>query len=93
MRRLLNQQSLIATMAKRTAPLKTHSQQACKASDLAEYGLGRIVRSRDGPPARSRPLAGCKTSSIPLGAAIDRTPLVRVDFVPGPIPAIPLLQG
>jgi len=40
---LLDQQAHIATIAKRAAPLKTHSQQACEAGDLAEYGLG-------GPP-------------------------------------------
>ena|SRR5262245_13115063 len=91
--RLLNQQVLIATMAKRAAPLKTHSQQVCEASDLAEDGLGGTVGSRGGPPTRSRPLAGCKTSLIPLVAAIDRTALVRIDFVPGPIPAVPLLCG
>ena len=91
--RLLDQQSRIATTAKRATPLKTHSQQACEASDLAENGLGGTVGSRGGPPARSRLSAGCKTSSISLGTAFDRAPLVRVDFVPAPIPAVPLLRG
>jgi hypothetical protein len=80
-------------MAKRAAPLKTYSQQVCEAGDLAEYGLGGTVGSRGGPPARSRSAAGCKTRSIPLGAAVDRTPLVPIDLVPGPIPAVPLRRG
>ena len=91
--RLLDQQSRIAIVTKRAAPLKTHSQQACEAGDLAEYGLGGTVGSRGGPPARSRPSAGCKTRSISLGAAVDRTMLVPIDLVPGPIPAVPLLCG
>jgi hypothetical protein len=84
---------LIATIAKRAAPLKTHSQQVCKAGDLAEYGLGGAAGSRGGPPARSSPSAGCKTSSIPLGAAVERAMLVPIDSVPGPIPAVPLRRG
>src|SRR5882724_2495732 len=66
---------------------------SCEAGDLAEYGLGGTAGSRGGPPARSRPSAGCKTSSISLGAAVDRTPLVPIDLVPGPIPAVPLRRG
>jgi hypothetical protein len=91
--RLLDQQSRIAVVTKRAAPLKTHSQQDCEASDLAENGLGGTVGSRGGPPARSRPSAGCKTRSISLGAAVDRTMLVPIDLVPGPIPAVPLRRG
>src|SRR5687768_15943205 len=90
---LLDQQSRIATTAKRAVPLKAHSQQAYKASDLAEDGLGGTVGSRAWPPAWSRPPTGCKSKLLSLVVALDRTPLVCVDLVPGPIPAVPLRQG
>jgi hypothetical protein len=73
-------------------PLKAHSKEACEASDLAEYGLGGTTGSRGGLPARSRPSAGCQTMLIPLGAAVDRTQTIRIDFAPCPIPAV-ILQG
>src|SRR5882724_8340492 len=47
--------------------------------------------SRCGPPATSRPSAGSGiTPPRPLGAAVNRTMLVRIDFAPCPIPAVPL---
>src|SRR5918992_5964221 len=45
------------------------------------------------PPARSRPSAAWGAISIPLGGAVDRTPLVRVDFTPGPTATVPLRRG
>jgi hypothetical protein len=90
---LLDQPSRIATMAKRAAPLNTYGQQAYEASDVAEYGLGGTTGSRGGLPARSRSSAGCETMLLPLGAAVDWSALVRIDFVPGPIPAVPFRRG
>src|SRR5882724_10855887 len=47
--------------------------------------------SRRGPPASSRPSAGSEiTPPRPLGAAVNRTMIVRIDFAPCPIPALPL---
>ena len=89
---LLDQPSRISPMAKRAAPLNAHGQQTCEASDVANYGLGGTAGSLGGPPAKSRPSAGCKTMLIPLIAAPDRRALVRIEFVPGPIPAV-ILQG
>src|SRR5882724_11791694 len=47
--RLLDQRPLLATMAKRAAPLKAHSQQARDACDLPECGLGGPPEAAVGP--------------------------------------------
>jgi hypothetical protein len=49
------QRPLLASMAKRAAPLKAPGQQAHDAWNGAECGLGGTVGSRCGPQTRSRP--------------------------------------
>ena len=76
---------------KRAALLKTPGQQTGYRPNLPECGIGGTAGSLCGPPARSRPVVGYETLSITLVA--DRTPLVCINFVPGPHPTVPLRRG
>jgi hypothetical protein len=87
--RLLDQQAHIATMAKRAAPLKTHSQQACEAGDLAEYGLGGTAGSRGGPRRGQGRRRGAKLAQSPwmplsIGLRSYRSIWSQVQFLPFP---------
>jgi hypothetical protein len=88
--RLLDRRPLLATMARRAAPLKAHSPQARDAYNLPECGLGGPPEAAVGPRQGQGRRQGEKLS--PLGAAVDGTVFVRIDFAPCPIRAVPL-QG